>query len=451
MKKKVIKRPRTSSTEYIRRIRTILNGLAFDLTTHSPDVQFGVSMISKDEYEIKFQEPLENTYAATSYITVMHMESKRTDTTLVVLPKTDDKRLVGEDHIEFVTHVVKMDTKNRVETLRVILEDIQLNPDMSFPILTPHFALNIGFFPSVFPDRYVGLPFPVNETDISKIPQIYGVSKYKPSGITSSRVAKLLGYYPTPDGKPEVFNSHKITAMHFGTLNEPVALMMYLAHHPECVFKEIGFVSLENSVNPANGAQPDGVLVGKQQEPSLIEFKCSRNNSKMEASHMAQCIWEMACGYPHIDLVKYCEKQVKVGNNWTIVKECKEVRLFRFPELENKIIELCQLQAHKPNESLANTKPFVEIRAYLDKLAEQANIDATPIPIREDLIQQLIDYKKKILDVQAEDVLTVHPLMDRIEKRQMRIFAAYQDGESRDFLLKEVSQQIQDYAELIKK
>ena len=73
-------------------------------------------------FEIRFQPALDKIYASSSYLGVMHMESKRTDTLIVVLPTTNDR--IGQmPYIVFPTHVVQLDEQaGKVELLHLTLQ-----------------------------------------------------------------------------------------------------------------------------------------------------------------------------------------------------------------------------------------------------------------------------------------------------------------------------------------
>lgn len=444
----------------IRRDRIILHGLAFDFTTPSPESKLGVVLLGNPAsdtlpFELRFDPPLEKIYAASSTVSVMHIESKRTDTRITLLPHTDQKRLTKERYFEFVTHVAKMDvdTVSVVELVYLTLNNEQLRGDNPTPIWRPSFNLSVGFFEA---DRYTGLPFfppdtPLTEpVNLAQVPQNTGIPiQHKPAGgITSSRVPKLLGYYPGPD----VFTGWKSAAVRFGRMSEPKVILTYLEHHKDYTFKETGFTSVENA-GILDGAQCDGLVTDTTTGVQFpIEFKASRSNCNFDGAHMAQCIWEMACGYPYIDLVRYCERQTKnAQGTWETGYECKEIRLFRHPATETQIIKLCQ-EAHAlryKEHALFDTEPFVQMRRQLDELAAQANRDAKHIPVDPAVLQSLEDYKERVLQVQNADNQVTHPLMDRIERRQAHIFAAFTESNV-DEVRKEVAEQIQDYMELWK-
>lgn len=445
--------------QYLRRTAIILRGLSFEMTTPSPDVHFGISTIGNDKgdrvhYEFKFKPPLEKTYAATTIITVTHIESKRTDTRIVVLPPPDqDQNHALLNYIEFTTHTVKLH-KDSVDYLYVCLLNTQVRGDVDTPIWVPKFNYNIGFFPKLFPDRFESLPFyPPNvdmgSIDLTKIPNMTPI-RFKPyGGVTGSQFAKLLGYYATTTTTTTSWQS---AAMRFGIMMEPIILMLYLSTHPDYSFKEPGWWPYKDKL--ADGTWTDGIITDGAGNTFGVECKASASNCNFEGSHIAQCIWTMACGdTPFQDLVKYGETQVRVDNEWSRVASCKETRIHRHLEKERELIELAyRAKSHPKFHELIQTPPYVNAREYLDDLANKANSSqgSKNIEIRVDLIQQFHEYRQTILDVQDQDCVGLDPVLDRIEKRQARLFALYQEENKAKFH-KEVCDQIRDYSDIIKK
>ncbi len=456
--KKRLKAPEPVVTR-VRRDRVLLNGLAYDFTTPSPDTSIGVGMGNTrpdaDVFpiEVRFDPPLEKVFAASSTLAIVHLESKRRDTMLTILPHTEDKRLVQSSYFEFVTHTCKVDEAG-VHVLYFTITNEQLRGDCPVPIWRPNFNLGLGFEP-----RYKSLPFfppdtPLSQAvDLSQIPQNTGYPlSHKPAGgVSSSRVPKLLGFYPGPDAP---FNGWRSAAVRFGRMSESKSILMYLAHHQDYTYSETGFRSLENG-GLLDGAMCDGIVTGPSGETFPLEIKASRTNCNFEAAHVAQVIWQLACGYSFADLVRYCERQVKDANGlWKTHYECKEIRLYRHPGTEKTIIELCQ-QSHalqykdfKAFDALVQTPPYVEMRKQLEALTEQANKDAKTIPVDESILERLEQYKSDTLATQNIDNQVSHPLLDRIENRQARIFAAFQEADA-ETVRKEVREQLRDYTEML--
>lgn len=453
----------------MRRLRLMLGDLAFDLTTPSPETDFGVTQQQGLHLLIRFEPPLEKEYATTTSFSVTHTQTKRRDTTLIVLPTTEHKRgtTYGEkdqDYLEFPTHVVQMTSKGCVMKMYVSLQNVQLRGDTDTPILEPVFNYGVGLFPDMFPGRYEGLRFfphdlelngkPVN---LKKIPQGQSLALLKPNtnGITGNKVGKLLGFYPPdPDGKPEVMNGWKSVTMRLGTIDEPLIRAIYLAANPTLIFHEVGYQALPDS--ESDGSMADG-LVQDGDVIFPVEFKRRRVRLNFDPSNLAQCIWEMAAGptYPMIDLVEYCERQTKTqpgSDEWVKVRECRSIRLFRSVEHEAELIRLCRIaNTTKPNgmADLWKSEPFVKMRTYLEELTQKANQNAKPVSVSDDVVNKIQAYKKSILEHQDDEAYTTHPIMDRIEKRQGQIFALYQENDKKRFV-QELCEQIQDYSQLLK-
>lgn len=460
----------------MRRIRVILDSLAFDLTTPSPDGDFAVSTIGPSDGDrvhlvVKFAPILEKEYATSSTISVTHFPSKRQDTIIVVLPKTEDKRGVSYppnyDYLEFCTHTVKIEQDN-VSLLYLTLNNVQMRGDVDVPIWKPEFNFGLGYFPRTFEGKYEPLSFYPPDVhfggviDLSCIPQKYSLVSFKPSGgITGSKVAKLIGYYVSPTFQTqEQFTGWNAVNVRFGRQGEDTLKLIHLLNHPEFTkMKEVGYLTINQQVREADGSEPDLIVQDEKGFPFPVEYKYSRSNSTIYGNHIAQCIWEMASGptFPQCYLVRGCERQTKVGTNqWTNIMEAKEIKLFRSEEREKELIQLSvnALKVYNNRDypkflQLMETEPYKQFRDYLDKLAEESNQKATKLEIREELIKEMNDYRQQILDKQEEDVLTTHPIMDRIEKRQARLFAAFQE-EDREVFLREACEQIGDYADLLK-
>jgi len=468
---------------HFHRHRIIHASLAFDFTTPSPVTKFGLSSDSTGDdsrnYSIVFTPPLDRLSASSSYLTVTHLESKRMDTRICILPTTEDKKLEGT-WFTFVTHYVELDAQlNACIGAQLSLTNCQLRGDIATPIWLPSFRLEW------FCERELGkgsyVPIDINAsivpngggTDVSKQLQGSGAVLSKGiGGITSSRTGKLIGYHQD-GGQKEVFNGWKAASVRFGKVHEPIAMLMYMKNHPDRIFTEAGYMSIGDTVN---GAMVDGVVSDTAKpvsdttapgvpsalsEPLIvhgaIEFKCSRSNCNFEPFHISQCIWEMACGFPYVDLVRYAEIPTKQpGTNiWNIQYECKEIRIYHNQELEDELIKLCKQSAPllKSNYAkfteLMQTAPYQKMRSYLENMAKECNERALSVPVDTDLLKRLEAYKENVIKIQFDDSLTVHPIMDRIEKRQARIFAAFQEADKRDFV-QEAMAQVQDYAELVK-
>lgn len=446
MSKRGKKRRPTPPLPRVRRDRLNFKdlGLAFDLTTPAPETCLGLTRVGDASFEIRLAPPLPKIYGTSSVISVTHLQSRRTDTRIVVLPHTDAKCLVADCYLEFPTHVSKLSSDSgSVEVVFLQLQNEQRRGDVNVPIYRPKFNYGLGFL-----DRYKALHFvPPDLTgpiDLSKVPQGSVITQKPSGGITSSRVPKLLGFYPGKD----TMNNWKAANMRFGQQSEIKAIIQYLDNHSNYVFHEVGFISSQNA-GILDGAQCDGLIEDLDKNVKFpLEIKCSQSNCLFEPAHMAQCIWEMGCGFPFIDLVRYCERQVKSadGTTWEMHYECKEIRLYRDLKVEQKISEL--VAASKKNPNLLETPEYVEMRQHLTQLAQQANASATNLTVDIKLMHQLEEYKQHILDIQEEENVTLDPILDRLEKRQARIFAAVQE-EDTDVCRKEASDQIRELCDLL--
>ena len=472
---------------HFHRHRIIHASLAFDFTSPSATTKFGLSSDSIDEerrnYEILFNPPLEKIYASSSYLTVTHIPSKRMDTRICILPCTEDKKMES-NHLIFVTHYVTLDDQlNHCVSLHLSITNNQMRGDTDVPIWNPVFRFE-WFCNRETGGRYKALGIPISGGkffDTSKFPQGSAIIGKGTGGISSNRTGKLVGFYleeSAPTGGGVTFTGWRAVTVRFGRISEIVGVLMYLKHHPDRVFSEAGYMSIGDTLD---GSQVDGIIstklaVGAEisdftsvpgvpgaegQGPevvSAIELKSSRSNCDFEASHISQCIGEMACGFSHIDLVRYCECPVKEpGKNvWSTKYECKEIRIHQNQEIEDELLKLCRQSApllksnYKAFVELMQTPPYQKMRSYLEHMAKECNERAVQIPVDLELLDRLKKYKESVLNVQFDDSLTIDPVMDRIEKRQARIFAAFQEEDKLE-IIRESMDQIQDYAELVKK
>ena len=107
-----------------------------------------------------------------------------------------------------------------------------------------------------------------------------------------------------------------------------------------------------------------------------------------------------------------------------------------------------QYKDFKAFDALVQTAPYTEMRKQLEALTEQANKDAKMIPVDEAILERLEAYKAETLATQNIDNQVAHPLLERIENRQARIFAAFQEGDAQS-LRAEVREQLRDYTEML--
>jgi hypothetical protein len=446
--------------EYLTRQECVLNNISFKLTTLQTDVCFSINAIGNSKsdriyYEIRFTPPLEKLHATQTIFQATYIPSKRTDTHIVVLPNVSDKHCISyrDDlyYIEFNTHQVRL-TNDGVCEMFICLQNVQIRGDVDVPIWEPLFNYSLGFFPQLFPDRIEKLPFyPYNidlgPVDLTRIPCMLPIPNKPFTEISGSQVGKLLGYYATTTTTE---SNWKNVAMRFGTVMEPVIIMSYLLKHSDYKYKEPGWWPFQNHV--CDGTWTDGVITDSKGNVFGLECKASQNNCRFEGSHIGQCIWSMACGNTQWhDLVKYGEKNVRVDNVWTKVAECRETRIMRNEKIEQEIVNLCfNAKKYKNQEDfirIINSEPYVTMRNFLDTMANKANTENyTVIELDDAMINKMKQYKEQTIDIY---VPSIHPIIDRIEKRQANIFALFQE-EDKEQMKKKVCQQIQDYSELIK-
>lgn len=446
-----------------RRLRTIVNELAFDLTTPDPKVEFGVTALDSGpggdrvHYEFRFVPPMSREHASNSYITTLHLQSKRQDVQLVVLPSTDDKnlRIINNDHVylTFPSHAARLTVPDalNVSLVYATLHNNQLQGDIDTPIYCidilgpPHERYKtLDYFPPV--------PIEGMAIDATKYPQGLPMSFKQGTGHTSSRVAKLIGYYPGKDN----FNSWKRAAMRFGRLKEFTAVMVYLNHFPERIFYQTGFHQSEQG-----SAQPDGLIedplsiIGAGEgyddlDPTqgIIEIKCSKSNCNYEGSYFVQCVWEMmASNRSWCDLVRYCEKPVKVDGKWILQATFRVARLYRHKETEDRLVNLVK----NSSNPFVDSKEYVAMRKHFDDMAMMANTQQSQeIPVPQQVLDSIHDYREAYLSKHKMDVDIIDPTLERIEKRQAIIFEGIQGDRGNPSFQQEVIQQIQDYADLLK-
>ena len=178
--------------------------------------------------------------------------------------------------------------------------------------------------------------------------------------------------------------AHKKLKVQMGKLRECVQLVCYLSANPLVSFAESG--SCIHPERPTWSASPDGKVTDigpfELPEPTLlhyatldrtcgvVEFKASRNNFDMTATHVEQCVWEMlCCNVMWCDLVRYSEQWERDDRNvFRPATKCKVIRIFRSKELEDEFIPLviASLAVRKNNAAfvqLVHTAPFVTLRA----------------------------------------------------------------------------------------
>jgi hypothetical protein len=302
-----------------------------------------------------------------------------------VVPRTRNiaRQLLGTTlkYLSFETHAIQLDPADntRIVTMWLPLENYQLASPEAPPIYQP--AMNwTWFFQEHFPGRYTGLPYfpPDPNIDIRQL-QDFGIDPaivpqrcalwFKLRGeATGSQFPTLIGeWVPEPGSeKAKTFSSDKsksfvgwqLINVQMGKLRECVQLLAYLAAHPLISFAESG--SCIHPEHPTWSASPDGKVtdIGPFEFPDstlleysmldrtqgVVEFKASRNNFDMTATHVEQCVWEMfCCNVMWCDLVRYSEQWERDERNvFRPATKCKVIRIVR--NMQTFVIhKICEL------------------------------------------------------------------------------------------------------------
>jgi hypothetical protein len=456
-----------------RRLQTVSkNGLSFELTVPAANGPEALGLVVHDAkcFEIVIDPPT-NLDGIDATLRVSHSVSRKTNIVIAVVPAETTDSAYSEYnggkllYQSFPTHTLHLSGR-LIQSIYLTLEDAQFDGNCDTPIYVLKFNYGLGLMQRLFPQRYSGLSFyPPDARDIIRdgidsttFPQGSSQS-YKTSGyISSSRVAKLLGYYVPENDKnwslafqEGLFVGWRGAAVRFGQQNEITSLLLYLKRNPEAKFYETGA-----SQNVTEGhtltAQPDGLI----DHDGLIEFKASMKNCNFEGSYIAQAIWEMLCtNRSWCDIVRYCQRPFRDPNTglWSQRRETRQVRIFRCPEMESKIVTLAlaskELEVAGKTEEfvrLVHSAPYKAIRKHLDDLAAQANAQTPVLPVDAHDLKPLEEYRQLyLIDRQNGD-----SLLDRIEGRQGRIFALQGEDENVAEMRQLVLEQIQDLADFIK-
>lgn len=416
----------------MKRVRNFASSLThknvkFDFTQLSKETEIGLISTGFDAYEFTFRPALPGPFK----LKISDAPSKTSACTLSIC--SDQKE--SKEYLETATHVCKLNKDKEVTHLYLKLENVQLNGNIQTPIWHPKFRLGLFLANKLIDNRYTPLHFVptdnLKEFDLSLVPQDNPIPLKPNGGRTGSKIAKQIGYYPGPE---TAFTGWKAVAVTFGRLNEFMVLMQYLKHHVDYSAKEIGWIGLKPDSN--DGCQPDAIIFDRERNSWPLEIKCSKSNCSFEGSHIAQCIWEMACNKsPYMDLVKYCEKSINTqGNVWKVQRECREIRIYRSEELEAEVLK-------------GQASP--DLMKKLDTVAQECNERAVQIPVDDGIIEEIRKYKESHIS-QEEEVEAKDSFLDRIEKRQNRIFCSFQDHQ-KDQLVNEIFDQVSDYGEMIRK
>jgi hypothetical protein len=224
--------------------------------------------------------------------------------------------------------------------------------------------------------------------------------------------------------------------MRFGIMREMVGVALYLHEYPDYQAYQAGFYETDDFK-----AQPD-ILVN---EDGCAEIKCSRSHCNFEGAHIAQSVATMAaCNRSWIDLFKYCESPVKDTdtNKWITRKTFRVARFVRNKELEDSLKSL--------SRSGSDLRSSEHLRKQFDDLAAAATAQTPEKEADNAVIEQLFTQKKQYFQLQALDTDSIDPVLDAIECRQARIFAAYNEGQTTE-LNREIRDQLHSYLDLMGK
>ena len=453
------RRTRSTQPERIRRLRNTQNDLAFDLTTPDPSVELGVTPVAgrgdRVHWQVRFEPPMSREHAAKSYVTIVHVPTKRSDMQLVVLPHTNEKFVakVAPEHnyLVFPTHAAQLDGMC-ISGLYLVICNVQMQGDVDMPLY------EIEFRPQEH-ERYIELPYyppvtiPGLAIDASNIPQSVPLP-IRTHRFSGSRVPRLLGFYA---GQDQQISGWRAVSVRFGVHNETRAIMLYLDQFPKRIFEQTGYHESEHG-----GCMPDGLVTDEESNTGapgfpeldctkgLIEVKSSRNSPLFMGSDFAQCIWElMVCKRAWGDILRYSEHQRrnKISGLWETVRNWRVVRLYRSAELESRILYLVQ-QSSVP---FVDNAEFQEMRTHLENMASEANtLHSTEYVANTQVLLDMDAYKTKYYEEHRIDVPTLDPVLDRIEKRQAIVFDELQKDRSSTRFHTAVLEQLHDYVELIK-
>lgn len=455
-RKKRTRRAPPKNVQRLRRIREHVGDIAVDLTTPCPDVNHGVEVVQSDQneelhLEVRFVPSLSRQDAAKSCLNLLHIPTKRTIGQVVILPYTNNKDLrrfeqERQVYMAFPSHAVRFDWEDGmlVQALYVKVVNVEMDGNRTLPHYVVHFEYT-GHDRIKSLEYYPPIKLLKQDIDARTYPQRLAMSFKPKTGLTSSRVAKKLGYYPGPDN----FNQWKRLSMRFGRRYEVIALLNYLSKRPSVQFQETGFHETDTCA-----AQPDGLLTDPDAAPTtgqgfehldvtrgIIEIKCSTTNCNFEGPHVAQAMWEMmAVNVAWCDLVRYCERQVlDTGTRkWHTVRTIRIIRMYRNKAKDQALLEAVQ-----------NEEKALEMRQQLNNMAYQAN-KREQEQVVDDTVHQMLDSARNEYFAQhAMEVDVVDPALDRIEKRQALIFDHFQTDREGVKLRQEVAAQIQDLAQML--
>ena len=435
--------------------RFVVGDVNFDLVSDTEHKMYITLAAGRHHYKIKFTPPLQKDTVA--FLNITHNPSSRYDICINLTsrdaPCIDDDRLV-----EYETHTLvrKMDL---FPFAYIAIENTQLNWDPSHEnihIYKPVFNLGIEYFDE---SQYKRLKYiaPDETSDIcaSLIPQSLPVYTKRSGHITSSGLPKLLGYFvPEYEKEPkwnmwkrEKQTSFSLVRMRFGGLREDDIIIAYLNKYKNRVFEQTGYTTHEDNKDKW-GASPDGIIYDKEtKKRKTIEFKSSQSDCEFKGYFIPQVLWEMACcKTDEGELVKYYEE--KKNDNSKVEKHCRITVLKEDKELlkdiTNLVVKSKKLRNSVQFMKLVHSKPYVDMRARLDKMADTIAFDDIHIP--EEKIQEKNRYVQKRC---FNEIRQENTVFERIQSQQSVIKHLYEKNKSVE--MKEmIEKQIQMYKDMLK-
>jgi len=432
------------------RNRCVLNDIAFDFTSEIHHHVIKCESISgKSHYKFQFDKPL----CSDTYLTITHLPSKRQDICLNLTSEINEF-VKTDKFFVYETHSISIDMK----CMYIGLENINLcghDDQENVHIYRPMFDLGVNFFDKtmykrlkyIAPDKIAGI-------NASQISQNNPLWTKRAGATTSSSVQKYLGFFvPKPESSWTLQTKSKFTGwmgvrVRFGSMKENDMILAYLNKFPNRIFKQTGYTVHPN--NPKKwGASPDGIVIvdGKRR---IIEFKASMTGDcKFKGYYIAQVLWEMEClGVELGDLVKYSEKKRNTNDIAKIT--CRVATLKQDTALQLEIEKLVE-ESKKISDSfefkkLVHTEKYVNMRKRLDDIAENLAYEDVGVPFNK--VSNMYAYMKNIYQAEIPEQMCGHPLLKNIEKRQMEIYHALNDGK-RHKLTNLVFNQIKDYTLLM--
>lgn len=372
-------------------------------------------------FEVEFEPPLEEDTVSQSMLRIGSIHKADHVFFLPIMPPNQDHHPVSFPHADpipitywiFETHAVRyryLKTKSTNVTRTVVSSmEFSLENNQTSQRTPSTFKIEMGLDPTfhILPlllgkERYVGTHFfPLDpDVDIGKAistelipqrtPRWYGLR----GEVGGSTVSKLLGFWPYSSSSS--FDAKKQNQMRFGRIREMDLLLIYMHNLSEnAVFHEKGW--LQHYGHSDWGCSPDGYIVEPETPadavsvkiqaayPDLditkgvVEFKASFFTRKMEAYFIPQVYWEMmCCGTMWGDLVRYMERNGRVGSVVKKLIECFAYRIHRNPKVEAVLVarveeayKVLKTQGEEALAQLVQQAHFVSFRERLKRVVEK--------------------------------------------------------------------------------